>query len=175
MHSRSTTSIVRNCRDLQLMDCCFSMDWNDWSNSKRLCLFCGLQNYEKDKWNNYLCGAVRNSIVNIWTTVLGMGTGSEGQNSGDGVGMGRGTMGTDGDGDQFLSPCSSLVSVQSVQNCEIVACCKQYNMLPSGGYKKGRVAIVRTNDPFSIYFSLISLTDQMSISMNINWYSPYIR
>ena len=31
------------------------------------------------------------------------------QPSGDGVEMGTGTTGTYGDGDQFLSPCSSLV------------------------------------------------------------------
>ena len=85
---------VRNCRGLQLMDCCFSMDWNDLSNSKRLCLFCGLQ------VKHYLCGAVRNSIVNIWTTVLGIGSGSEGQNSGDGVGMGKEFLGRGGDGDR---------------------------------------------------------------------------
>ena len=101
---------VRNCRDLQLMDCCFSMDWNDLSNSKRLCLFCGLQNYEKDKWNIIFVVQCEIAFHNIWTTVLGMGRGARdktvgmgwgwGEFVGLGWGWGKNLWGQGGDGDR---------------------------------------------------------------------------
>ena len=57
--------------------------------------------------------------MGIGTRTVGMGWGlgqslwerggDGGQVCGDGVGMGKGTTGTVGDGDELLSPCSSLL------------------------------------------------------------------